>query len=193
MKNSLMITAACLSFVTIFACNNGQQEAAATTDSTVAQATTADTAQAAPAADTTAQQEANPLDSAAVLETTMSVKSPIKGDGPIMLKFSVANPTDNPVRFCKWHTPFENFMASYLDITDSKGEAVQYRGAMAKRIMPPPADAYIVVSPKGSVEHEIDLRKGYGITAPGKYKVVYQASGMSGLTKVNELTFEVTK
>ncbi len=191
MKNTLMITAACLSFFTMSACNNGQQEAAAT-DST-STITMTDTTVAEPVVDSTATQPANPLDSAAVLETTMSVKSPVKGNGPITLKFSVANPTDYPVRFCKWHTPFENFMASYLDITDSKGEVVAYQGAMAKRIMPPPAEAYITVPAKGSVDHEIDLRKGYKITAPGTYKVVYQASGMSGLTKVNELSFEVAK
>ncbi|SIN84738.1 hypothetical protein [Chitinophaga niabensis] len=120
------------------------------------------------------------------LITEISVPETVKAGNPVPLKFTVRNPASKELKFCKWHTPFEGFMAMFLDITDTSGAHVQYRGAMAKRIMPPPEEAYIKVPAGDSVSVEIDLLKGYQLTAPGKYKIVYQAGGMSGLTKVNE-------
>jgi hypothetical protein len=31
------------------------------------------------------------------------------------------------------------------------------------------------------------------VTTPGKYKITYQSSGISGLEKVNETTFTITE
>ncbi|MRG44129.1 protease [Chitinophaga sp. SYP-B3965] len=126
------------------------------------------------------------------LVTEMSLPETVKTGSPILLKFTVRNPSAQELKFCKWHTPFEGFMGMFLDITDASGTNAQYKGIMAKRIMPPPEEAYIKVLAGDSVSVEIDLLKGYNITAPGKYKVVYQAGGMSGLVKVNEPVFNVT-
>lgn len=127
------------------------------------------------------------------LVTVISVPEKVKAGSPIMLKFTVSNNSGKELQFCKWHTPFEKFMNSYFEITDSKGEQVQYRGVMAKRVMPPPAEAYIKVGANSKVSADIDLLTGYKITAPGKYKLVYQDSNMSGLTNVNEVSFTVTE
>jgi hypothetical protein len=127
------------------------------------------------------------------LVTVMSVPSTIKAGSPVMLRFTVHNKSAKVLQFCKWHTPFEGFISSFLDIQSSNNTEVLYRGAMAKRIMPPPAEAYIKVPAGDSVSVEIDLLKGYNLTAPATYKAVYQASGMSGLEKVNEITFTVTE
>jgi hypothetical protein len=121
----------------------------------------------------------------------MAIPEPVKAGNPITLKFTVRNPSSKELKFCKWHTPFEGFIAAFLDITDANGTAAQYKGAMAKRIMPPPEESYIKVPAGDSVSVEIDLLKGYNITTPGKYKVVYQAGGMSGLEKVNEVVFNL--
>jgi hypothetical protein len=127
------------------------------------------------------------------LVTEMSVPSTIKTGNPVMLKFTVYNKSGKELQFCKWHTPFEGFMSSFLDITSSNNTEVLYRGIMAKRIMPPPAEAYIKVPAGKSVSVDIDLLKGYNLSAPATYKAVYQASGMSGLEKVNEVTFTITE
>lgn len=167
MRNQLITLAACLSILSFTACENTQKTETTTTTATP--------------------------ETAEELVTTMTVPETVKVGSPIMLQFTVTNNSDKELKFCKWHTPFENFMNSYFEIQDSKGEPAQYRGPMAKRIMPPPDEAYIKVPAKGKVSSEIDLLAGYSITAPGTYKVTYQDSGMSGLTNVNEVTFTVTE
>jgi hypothetical protein len=126
------------------------------------------------------------------LKTIMSAPEKVKKGDPIMLKFTVTNPADKEQEFCKWHTPFEQkFLNSFFEITDSKGEQVQYQGVMAKRMMPPPADAFIKVPAKDSVSAAIDLLTAYKISAPGTYRIVYQGDGISGLKDVNEVTVNV--
>ena len=129
---------------------------------------------------------------AETLETVMSVPETVQAGDPVMLTFTVYNRSEKELQFCKWHTPFEGFIAAYLDIKDSNGEAVQYRGAMAKRIMPPPPDAYIKVPAGDSVTVDVDLLKGYDLTKAGKYHAVYQASGVSGLENVNEIDLNIS-
>ena len=127
------------------------------------------------------------------LVTTMSVQQPVKVGSPVMVTFTVHNTSSKALKFCKWHTPFEGFKNSIFDIKNSKGEEVQYKGIMAKRIMPPPADAYMSVGGGKTVTGSIDLLKAYDLTAPGKYTIVYQSSGISGLEKVNEATFTISE
>jgi hypothetical protein len=127
------------------------------------------------------------------LVTNMSVLEPVKAGSPVMLKFTVKNTSSKELKFCKWFTPFEGFLNSIFTITDSKGEEARYKGVMAKRMMPPPASAYLAVPAGDSASSTIDLSKAYELTAPGKYKIVYQSSGMSGLEKVNETTFTITE
>jgi hypothetical protein len=127
------------------------------------------------------------------LVTTMSVASPVKTGNPVMLKFTVKNTSSKELKFCKWHTPFEGFRNSIFTITDSKGEEARYKGIMAKRVMPPPADAYMAVAGEDSVSASIDITTAYDVTAPGKYTITYQSSGISGLEKVNETTFTITQ
>lgn len=183
MRNQFITMAVSLSIFSFTACQQSQNAQSANNDTTQqAQDTTAAVAEPV-AADTS---------SASVLETVMSAPEKVKAGKPILVKFTVNNPSDKEQQFCKWHTPFEQrFLNSFFEVTDSKGEAIQYKGVMAKRIMPPPADAYVKVAPKGSVSAEIDLLTGYKIAAPGTYKVVYQGDGISGLTKVNEVTVTV--
>lgn len=127
------------------------------------------------------------------LVTVMTIPATVKAGQPVMLHFTVHNSTAKELSFCKWHTPFEGFMDAFLHIEGSNGTEAQYRGIMAKRIMPPPADAYIKVPAGDSVSVDIDLLKGYAVTAPGKYTVRYQAGGVSGLEKVNEAVFTVVE
>jgi hypothetical protein len=127
------------------------------------------------------------------LVTTMTVKEPVKVGSPVMVTFTVHNTSSKELKFLRWHTPFEGFKNSIFDIKNSKGEEVRYKGIMAKRIMPPPADAYMAVAAGKTVTGSIDLLTAYDLTAPGKYTIVYQSSGISGLEKVNEATFTITE
>jgi hypothetical protein len=112
---------------------------------------------------------------------------------PIEMRFTVYNDADSVQQFCKWHTPFEPLLSKYLDITDQSGEDILYKGAMAKRIMPPPADSYIKVQPKDSLSIVVDILKGYSISKSSIYKVKYNSQNMSGLMVKDSVSFSYGK
>ena len=119
----------------------------------------------------------------------MAIKDTIKAGETIQLKFTVYNYADSVQQFCKWHTPFEPLISKYLDIKDENGVEVNYKGAMAKRIMPPPASSYQKLNPKDSLSANVDLFKGYDITKPARYTIVYNSQNMSGLVVKDSVTF----
>lgn len=120
------------------------------------------------------------------LKGTIQIQPVIKANAPVTLTFTVKNESDAPKTFCKWHTPFEPFISKYLDITDMDGNEIAYKGAMAKRVMPPPADSYIAVKANDSTSISVDLLKGYDVLPGKSYTVKYVGSGLSGL-KVSQL------
>ena len=61
----------------------------------------------------------------------------------VMVSFTVINEADTVQHFCKWETPFEPRLGKYFEITDVQGNEVQFTGAMARRVMPPPPESYI--------------------------------------------------
>lgn len=142
---------------------------------------------AASQTDTTAAVTQSPADTS--LCATMQIKDTIRVGDSVLLKFTVNNNTTGPLRFCKWHTPFEPLLSKYLDVKSENGEEAQYQGAMAKRMMPPPVSSYITLQSKDSVSANVDLLKGYAITKPGKYTVVYNGQNMSGLTLKDSVSF----
>lgn len=119
----------------------------------------------------------------------MSVKDTVKAGELLELKFTVYNSADTAQHFCKWHTPFEPFISKYLDIKSASGEEINYKGAMAKRMMPPPADSYMAVNPKDSISTIVDLLKGYDINKPAKYTITYTGQNMSGLIVKDSISF----
>jgi len=127
------------------------------------------------------------------LVAEMTMKDTIKAGDSVLLKFAVKNNKADTARFCKWHTPFEPLMSKYLDITDDKGNEVNYKGVMAKRIMPPPADSYITLKANDSLSVNADLLKAYAIDKPAKYTVTYNSTGISGLTVKKSVSFVYIK
>lgn len=123
----------------------------------------------------------------------LQIKNTIKVGDSVKLKFTVYNPTDSVQQFCKWHTPFEPLISKYLDVKDANGEEANYQGAMAKRMMPPPASSYQKVNPGDSLSIEVDLLKGYAVKKPGKYAITYNGEGMSGLAVKDSVVFNYVK
>jgi len=123
------------------------------------------------------------------LFATMKIKDATHTGDSVKLKFTVYNTADSIQHFCKWHTPFEPLMSKYLDVKAADGEEAAYKGAMAKRIMPPPADSYIAVNPGDSLSVDVDLLKGYAITKPGKYSISYVGQNMSGIVVKDSVAF----
>ncbi|RYE20302.1 MAG: protease [Sphingobacteriales bacterium] len=128
-----------------------------------------------------------------VLTAKMYINDTIKVGEPVQLKFTVYNTTDTVMQFCKWHTPFEPPMSKYLDIKNAAGEEVNYKGAMAKRIMPPPADSYLELAAADSVTTYADLLRSYAIDKPARYTIVYNSQNMSGLVVSDSVSFVYVK
>lgn len=123
------------------------------------------------------------------LYAKMKIKSNIKTGEQVTLQFTAYNAADTAAQFCKWHTPFEPLMSKYLDIKAENGEEVAYKGAMAKRIMPPPATSYIKINPKDSLASTVDLLKAYDLKTPGRYTITYVGQNMSGLAVKDSVSF----
>ncbi|TDQ06179.1 protease [Pedobacter metabolipauper] len=127
------------------------------------------------------------------LFATMQMADTIKTGQPVQLKFTVYNHADTAQQFCKWHTPFERLMSKYLDIVDENGAEVSYKGAMAKRMMPPPADSYIKINPKDSLVSDVNVLEGYDLKNSAKYTVKYVGQNMSGLIVKDSISFVYIK
>jgi len=147
------------------------------------------------------QQATAPADSATTttapadkkLMAEMMMKDTIKTGDSVLLTFTVKNNTADSLSFCKWHTPFEPPMSKYLDVKDETGTEAEYKGAMAKRIMPPAASSYIKVAGNDSLAVKADLLKSYNITKPGKYTVSYNSQDISGLAITKSISFVYAK
>jgi len=119
----------------------------------------------------------------------LKIKDTINTGDSVLLRFTVYNPADTAQQFCKWHTPFEPLMSKYLDVKNAAGEEADYRGPMAKRIMPPPASSYIKIKAHDSLTTTTDLLKAYAISKPGKYIIVYNSQNISGLVVKDSVDF----
>jgi hypothetical protein len=168
MKNYKIILSATL--LTLSACNVNKVK------STSAGSDSAKNQSPAPAASTS-------------LFAKMQIKGTIKIGEPVELKFTVYNDADTSRQFCKWHTPFEPLMSKYVNVKDANGQEMLYKGAMAKRIMPPPASSYIKVNSKDSLSTTVDLLKAYDISKPSKYTIIYVGQNMSGLAVKDSVEF----
>ncbi|TFF34308.1 protease [Mucilaginibacter psychrotolerans] len=123
------------------------------------------------------------------LYAVLAINPSIRMGDAVQLKFTVYNPADSAQHFLKWQTPFEPLLSKYLDIKNEQGEELQYKGAMAKRMMPPPADAYISIPAKDSLVANVDLMKGYALSKPGKYTITYTSESISGLKAAQSVSF----
>lgn len=178
MKSYQLLTAAAL--LAMASCN---VKSKTTTNNTAAGNTKADSA--------IQSDITKPVDKA--LFVTMQISKSIAAGDSVLLKFTVHNPENSAQQFCKWHTPFEPLMSKYLEIKDETGTEADYRGPMAKRIMPPPASSYIKVNPGDSLSTTVNLLKGFAIIKPGKYTVTYVGQNMSGLFSDQSVSFEYVK
>lgn len=122
------------------------------------------------------------------LFAVMQIKDTIRAGEPVEMNFTVYNRTDSAMKFLKWETPFEPLLSKHLYVKNEQGET-EYKGAMAKRMMPPPATDSLTVQPNDSLSVRTDLLKGYDIVKPGKYTVSYIGENMSGLKVYKSITF----
>lgn len=94
-------------------------------------------------------------------------------DVPMAIKFSLVNQSDESLSVLKWHTPLEGIAGDIFRIV-GEGGVVEYRGPMVRRGEPELQD-YVKIEPGKAVTVEVDLLKGYDLSAPGIYQVNFQA------------------
>ena len=110
----------------------------------------------------------------------------------IQLSFTVINNADTAQRFCKWETPFEPRLGKYFEIKDNQGNEPEFKGAMARRVMPPPAETYITVQAHDSLLTLFNLAEKYTVQ-PGTYSIKYSGGGVSGLDAGNEMNITIVR
>lgn len=101
---------------------------------------------------------------------------------PIVIRFTVENSASDTIKFTKYNTPFEGFLGDFLEIKNDKGDKMNYIGPMAKRVMPPPADAFVVVPPNEKKWVDIDIKQGYKIDNTGNYILKFLGDEINGLS-----------
>lgn len=111
--------------------------------------------------------------------------------GAIPIKFTVTNPTKDTLKFTQYHTPFEGMMSKFLTVKDRAENEVSYIGAMARRVMPPPAETYHTVAPGGTKSVSFDLKNGYKIEKAGVYTLHYVGGNISGIASGKPIVITV--
>lgn len=135
------------------------------------------------------QQEAH---KSPILKTNLAAESKTFTKDSIMLSFTVVNESDTTLRFCKWETPFDPGIGKYMDIADAQGKEPSFIGAMARRVMPPPAESYLEVPPNDSLTTVFNLADSYAMD-PGQYSVRYSGGAMGDFTAGNEIKITIGK
>jgi hypothetical protein len=104
------------------------------------------------------------------------------------LEMEVYNPTGAPVRFLPWHTPLEGYRNHFLHVLNRTGNAIAYRGEMAKR--PSPRDTEYLTIPAGErLTARINLFEGYPVAESGAYSIQFFGDSVNGLRDSNVLFF----
>lgn len=140
-----------------------------------------------------AKQAESMMDGDTTLVAILEIDSVVRLSDSLPIVFKVYNPTKDTLRFTQYHTPFEGFISNFLTITNTQGTEVPYLGAMAKRVMPPPAESYCTVAPSTSDSIRFSIMKGYGITQPGTYTIQYNAGNVSGMANGEPVVVRVVE
>ncbi|MBE0367570.1 hypothetical protein PAUR_a0952 [Pseudoalteromonas aurantia 208] len=92
---------------------------------------------------------------------TCTIKSTKSGDNQYLVTFIFTNTTNEPVRFLKWHTPFEGWWSQFLHVEQS-GVELLYQGPMAKRAKPTEHD-YIELAAHEHRSITLNLLNAYDV------------------------------
>src|SRR5258708_5786074 len=102
------------------------------------------------------------------LAATLEVSNPSPGAAePVTVRFTLTNQSGETLQVLKWHTPLEGFKSNLFRV-EHDGKRARYIGALLKRGVPKPAD-YASLAPGQSLKGDLDLSKGYDLSAPGHY------------------------
>jgi hypothetical protein len=107
----------------------------------------------------------------APIECTLRVQETYVVGEPVRLGFSLQSRAREPLYVLAWYTPLEGLAGDILRVT-REGEAIPYRGIMAKRGNPLPEE-YVTLAPGATASAEVDLAESYDLSKPGRYQVAF--------------------
>lgn len=78
------------------------------------------------------------------------------------ITFTLTNQNHSPVRVLTWYTPLEGFWSNLFEISNHRGETLDYQGPIAKRLKPDDED-YLTIAARETVTVELDLTQVYSL------------------------------
>ena len=107
----------------------------------------------------------------ALLVNIAAEKASFSASDPVMVKVTITNTGQKPVKVLKWYTPVEDVEESLFKVTRD-GAAVEYVGAHFKRL-PPTGNDYLNLKPGDSFSSTLDLGQYYDLSNSGLYALEY--------------------
>lgn len=104
-------------------------------------------------------------------ECQIEVESSYPAGAPVILRFSLRNPSDQSFFVLRWQTPLEGLLDRVFAI-ESEGWKVPYRGPIFKRADPTPEE-YVEIPAQVAVSMVVDLATAYDLSKPGEYLVEF--------------------
>lgn len=93
---------------------------------------------------------------------------------PVVVRVTITNPSDRPMRILRWFTPRDGVERSLFSVRHDDAP-VAYRGRMVKRAAATSAD-YVALPPGESLSTDVALTPIYELAMPGRYEIAYDAA-----------------
>jgi len=96
---------------------------------------------------------------------------------PLLVHFSIVNPSSESQTFLLWNTPFDGVWADIFDVRNKQGQSMAYIGPIARRAPPTDSD-YLTLGAGESKSVQVDLARFYEFATDGPYWVNVRASSL---------------
>lgn len=93
---------------------------------------------------------------------------------PVVVRVTITNSSDHPIRILRWYTPRDGVERSLFTVRRD-GDPLSYRGRMVKRAAPTSTD-YVPLLPGETLATDVALSPLYDLTTPGRYEIAYDAA-----------------
>jgi hypothetical protein len=114
---------------------------------------------------------AGALQAAPMLRCKLDAPARVAVGEPVPLRFTFTNAGATGLQLLRWNTPLEgDWFAPFVQVLRD-GQPLPYRGPMVKR-GDPANDQYLWLGSGASKTAELDLRRVFDLSKPGRYRVL---------------------
>lgn len=122
-------------------------------------------------------QAASAAPNAAVV-TLSTAQASYAADQAVVVKVTITNPTNRPVKILKWYTAADSVEEPLFSVSRDGVSSIAYLGAHYKRPAPTTAD-YVTLKPGASLVREVDLGAFYDLSVTGSYTLRYDVGSLN--------------